>query len=36
VCTYPYDGPDLKIAMKLMKEARIREEEAGMMLKNKY
>lgn len=28
VCTYPYEGPDLQVATKLMEEAKIREQEA--------
>jgi hypothetical protein len=28
VVTYPYDGPDLQVATKLMEEAKIREQEA--------
>ena len=28
VCTYPYEGPDIQVATKLMEEAKIREQEA--------
>ncbi len=28
VCTFPYEGPDLQVATKLMEEAKIREQEA--------
>lgn len=28
VCTFPYDGPDIQVATKLMEEAKIREQEA--------
>lgn len=27
VCTYPYEGPDIQVATKLMEEAKIREQE---------
>ncbi len=28
VCTWPYEGPDLGVAAKLMEEAKLREQEA--------
>lgn len=28
VSTYPYEGPDIQVATKLMEEAKIREQEA--------
>ena len=28
VCTWPYEGPDLQVAAKLMEEAKVREQEA--------
>lgn len=28
VCTYPYEGPEIVVATKLMEEAKIREQEA--------
>jgi hypothetical protein len=28
VCTFPYEGPDVMVATKLMEEAKIREQEA--------
>lgn len=28
VCTHPYVGPDLKVATRLMEEAKVREQEA--------
>lgn len=28
VCTYPYTGPDLLVATKLMEEAKLREQDA--------
>ncbi|RYH28647.1 hypothetical protein EON65_11440 [archaeon] len=31
VCTYPYEGPDLMVATRLMEEAKIREQEALLM-----
>ncbi len=30
VATYPYEGPDLVVATKLMEEAKIREQEAAL------
>lgn len=30
VCTYPYEGPDIAVATKLMEEAKIREQEVLM------
>ena len=30
VATYPYEGPDLTVATRLMEEAKIREQEAAL------
>ena len=35
VATYPYQGPDLEVATKLMEEARIREQEEFLLAQQK-
>ena len=34
VATYPYQGPDLEVAIKLMEEAKIREQEELLQSQN--